>query len=109
MASLELIAGRLLQIEWAVRVTPEAPSVQGLVKMTDHAMDAGGGLATREFTARMATLADQEARVLKHDRLLREELAAKVKDRDNNNDKNKDNNNNNKDEGGAKTGAGGRG
>ncbi|CAK0891661.1 unnamed protein product [Prorocentrum cordatum] len=75
LASLELLARRVLQIERAVRVNPKAPSFQGLAKMTEHAPDEGGGLATREFTAHMAALAEQEARALKQNRLLREELA----------------------------------
>ncbi|CAK0846500.1 unnamed protein product, partial [Prorocentrum cordatum] len=82
LASLELLARRAAQIERAVRVNPKAPSFQGLAKMTEHALDEGGGLATRECTARMATLAEQEARILKQNRLLREELAAKAKDKE---------------------------
>ena len=42
-------------------------------------MDEGGGIATREFTAHMAAQAEAEARILKQNRLLREELEAKQK------------------------------
>ena len=43
--------------------------------MIEHALDA-----TREFTAHMATLAEAEARILKQNRLLREEIEHKNKD-----------------------------
>ena len=39
----------------------------------------GGGLATREFTTYMAGISEADARVLKQNRLLREELEAKAK------------------------------
>jgi hypothetical protein len=45
--------------------------------MVEHALDEGGGVATREFTAHMAQQAESEARILKQNRLLREELEAK--------------------------------
>ena len=79
-AGLELGARRLVMIERAVRVNPRAPSFEGFSKMTQHALDEGGGLATREFTAHMAQMAETEARILKQNRLFREELAAKKKD-----------------------------
>ena len=79
-AGLELGARRLVMIERAVRVNPRAPSFEGLGKMTQHALDEGGGLATREFTAHMAQMAETEARILKQNRLFREELASKKKD-----------------------------
>ena len=79
-AGLELGARRLVMIERAVRVNPRAPAFEGLSKMTQHALDEGGGLATREFTAHMAQLAENEARILKQNRLFREELAAKKKE-----------------------------
>ena len=66
-------------IERAVRVNPRAPSFVGLHKMIEHALDESGGVAAREFTAHMATLAEAEARVLKQNRLLREELEARRK------------------------------
>ena len=43
--------------------------------MTEHALDEGGGLATMEFTAHFAGIAEAEARVLKQNRLYRAELA----------------------------------
>ena len=79
VASFELVARRILMIERAVRVNPKAPSFVGLHKMIEHALDEGGGVATREFTAHMATLAEAEARILKQNRLLREELEARKK------------------------------
>ena len=99
LSCLELLARRVLQIERAVKVNPKAPSFQGLGKMIEHAMDEGGGIATRDFTAHMATLAAQEAQILKQNRLLREELAAKNKDKDKGNGKDK----------GGSSGAGGNG
>jgi hypothetical protein len=78
-ASLELASRRIIMIERAARVNPKAPSFQGLSKMVEHAMDEGGGVATREFTAHMAQQAESEARILKQNRLLREELDAKKK------------------------------
>ena len=79
VASLELVGRRIIMIERAVRVNPRAPSFVGLHKMIEHALDESGGVAAREFTAHMATLAEAEARVLKQNRLLREELEARRK------------------------------
>jgi hypothetical protein len=80
-ASLELAARRVIMIERAVRVNPKAPNFSGLSKMVEHSMDEGGGIATRDFTAHMAAQAESEARVLKQNRLLREELEAKRKEK----------------------------
>ncbi|CAK0887264.1 unnamed protein product, partial [Prorocentrum cordatum] len=76
LASLELFAWRVLQIERTERVIPKAPFVQGLAKMTEHALHDGGGLAMREVTAHMATPAEHVGRALKQNRLPREELVA---------------------------------
>ncbi len=81
-ASLELAARRIIMIERAVRVNSKSPSFVGLHKMIEHSLDEGGGIATREFTAHMATLAEAEARILKQNRLLREELDHKKKTED---------------------------
>ena len=78
-ASMELAGRRIIMIERAVRVNNKAPSFVGLHKMIEHALDEGGGIATREFTAHMATLAEAEARILKQNRLLREEIGLKQK------------------------------
>ncbi len=79
VAALELAARRIVMIGRAVRVNPKAPSFIGLRKMIEHALDEGGGVATRDFTAHMAMLAVAEARILKQNRLLREELGSKKK------------------------------
>jgi hypothetical protein len=78
-ASMELAGRRIIMIERAVRVNNKAPSFIGLHKMIEHALDEGGGIATREFTLHMATLAEAEARILKQNRLLREEIGMKQK------------------------------
>ena len=72
--------------------------------MTELAVDEGGGLATREVTARAATSAEQEARIFKQNRLLRVELVAMAKDACNPMDKDKNERN-----GAAPTGGGGSG
>ena len=78
-ACLELMARRALMIERAVKVNPKAPNFQGLQKMIEHSLDEGGGIATREFTKYMAEQAEAEGKVLKQQRLLREELASNHK------------------------------
>ena len=80
-AGLELAARRLVMIERAVRVNRKSPSFEGVSKMVQHSMDEGGGLATTECTAHMAHVAESEARVLKQNRLLREEMQLKRKDK----------------------------
>ena len=77
-AGLELAARRMVQIERAVKVNPKAPCFVGLTKMTQHALDEGGGLATSAFTKHMSTLAAADAQIMKQNRLLREELDAKL-------------------------------
>ena len=67
-------------IERAVKVSPRCPSFHGLHKMIEHSLEEGGGIATKEFTAHMAQMAEADARVLKQNRLYREELAAKKKE-----------------------------
>ena len=81
-AHLELVARRIVMIERAVKVNPKAPSFEGLHKMIEHDQDEKGGVATKQFTAHMAQQAEVEARILKQNRLLREELEAKKKDKD---------------------------
>ena len=78
-AAVELAGRRIIMIERAVKVSNKAPSCAGLHSMIEHALDEGGGIATREFTAHMATLPEAEARILKQNRLLREEIELKKK------------------------------
>ncbi len=47
--------------------------------MIEHALGEGGGVATKEFAAHVAMLAEGEAGVLKQNRLLREEFWRKIK------------------------------
>ena len=77
LAGIELMSRRLLQIERAVKASPRAPSFLGLEKMTQHAIDEGGGLATQEFTQHFATVAESDARIMRQQRLLRDELRAR--------------------------------
>ena len=79
LAAAELLGRRVVMIERAVRVNAKAPTFAGLHKMIEHSLDEGGGVATREFTAHMAQVAESEARILKQNRLLREELDSKRK------------------------------
>ena len=72
LASAELLARRILQIERAVRNNPAAPSFAGLERFTQHSLDQSGGLATTEFAQYTATQAQQDAQILKQQRLLRE-------------------------------------
>ena len=70
----EFLCRRVIQIQRAVRVNPRAPSFIGLHKMTEHSLDETGGVNTREFTQFFAAGAEAEARVLKQNRLFRNEL-----------------------------------
>ena len=79
VAAFELMARRLVMIERAVKVSPKAPSFTGLHRMIEHSLSEGGGVATKEFTSHMAEQAEKEARIMKQNRLLREELGAKDK------------------------------
>lgn len=63
-ASCELQAQRLLMVERAVRVTAKAPSFVGFHRMIDNSLEEGGGDAAREYTAHVARLAQEEARIL---------------------------------------------
>ncbi|CAK0843206.1 unnamed protein product, partial [Prorocentrum cordatum] len=80
--SLELAARRIVMIERAVKVNPKSPCFDGLHKMIEHNQDEKGGVATQQFTTYFAQQAEVEARVLKQNRLLREELEAKRKEKD---------------------------
>ena len=73
----ELMCRRVVQLQRAVRANPRAPDFTGLHKMIEHSMDEGGGIATQAFTAHMSSLAEADARILKQNRLLREELEKK--------------------------------
>ena len=73
LAAAEYLARRLVMIERVVRVNPRCPNFSGLNRLIEHSMDEGGGLATQEFTAHFAQVAEADARVLKQNRLLREE------------------------------------
>ena len=77
-AGAEYAARRLVMLERATKVNPKCPTFVGLHKMIEHSLDEGGGLATREFTAFMAQVAEAVARILKQNRLLREEMASKA-------------------------------
>ena len=46
----------------------------GLHKMIEHALDESGGVSTKDFTAHFASVAEADARVLKQNRLFRQEL-----------------------------------
>ena len=81
-AALELAARRIVMIERAVKVNPKSPCFDGLHKMIQHTQDERGGVATQQFTAHFAQQAEAEARILKQNRLLREELEAKRKEKD---------------------------
>ncbi len=70
----EFLCRRAIQIQRAVRSNPKAPNFVGLEKMTTHALDGRGGLATMAFTQHFATVAEADARILKQNRLLRAEL-----------------------------------
>ncbi len=70
----EYLCRRAVQIQRAVRVNPRAPSFLGLHKMIEHALDESGGVSTKDFTAHFATVAEADARVLKQNRLFRQEL-----------------------------------
>ena len=80
LAGLELAARRLVMIEWLVRINPKRPCFMELINMIEHALEEGAGIATRELTAHMASLAANDVRILKQGRLLREELDNKRKD-----------------------------
>lgn len=79
-AGAEHSASRLLVIERAVMVNPLAPVCSGLHKMIQRSLDEGGGVATRELTSLMAQLAEVDARIMKHNRLLGEEFSKKETD-----------------------------
>ena len=79
-AGAEYACRRLVMLERAAKVNPKCPTFVGLFKMIEHSLDEGGGLATREFTAFMAQVAEADARILKQNRLLREEMASKNTD-----------------------------
>lgn len=51
--------------------------------MVVNSLEEGGGVSTREFTAHMAEQAANEARILKQNRLLREEMDHRRKDEKN--------------------------
>ena len=75
----EYAARRLVMLEKAVAVNPKSPSFHGLHRLIEHSLSEGGGVATRDFTAYMSQVAEADARVLKQNRLYREELATKTK------------------------------
>jgi hypothetical protein len=74
LAGAEYLARRGIQIQRAVRNNPKAPSFVGLHRMLEHSLDETGGLATTDFTQHFATIAEADARVLKQNRLFRQEL-----------------------------------
>jgi hypothetical protein len=82
IAGAEFAARRVLMLERAARVNPRNPNFTGLHMMIQHSLEEGGGVATRAFTEHMARLAESEARILKQNRLLREETALKAKEKD---------------------------
>eukprot|EP00974_Lingulodinium_polyedra_P092354 8948270-Lingulodinium_polyedra.AAC.1 len=63
-------------LERAVRADPRASNFAGRGRLIEHCLDEGGGLATQEFAAHFAQLAEAKVRVLKQARMLREEKAA---------------------------------
>jgi hypothetical protein len=83
-AGAEYACRRLLMIERAVKGTnvfrmalasyPKVPSSAGLHKMIEQSLDESGGSMTVEFTPHIAKLSEAEARVMKQQRLLREEI-----------------------------------
>ena len=75
-ASGEFLCRRLLQLQRAVRANPRVPDFTGLHKMIEHHLDEAGGVTAREFTKHIAVEAESEARILKQNRLLREETKA---------------------------------
>jgi hypothetical protein len=75
-ASGEFLCRRLLQLQRAVRANPRSPDFTGLHKMIEHHLDEAGGVTAREFTKHIAVEAESEARILKQNRLLREETKA---------------------------------
>ena len=59
-----------------MRANPRVPDFTGLHKMIEHHLDEAGGVTAREFTKHIAMEAESEARILKQNRLPREETKA---------------------------------
>ena len=66
VASLELVIQRLVMVERAVKLNPKA------LRMIDHALSEGRGVTTKDLTAHIA---ENEARILKQNQLLGEEVS----------------------------------
>ena len=65
VASLALVTRRLVIIELAVKLN---------FHMIHHVRSEGSGVTPKDFTAHMAEIAEKVARILKQNRLLREEI-----------------------------------
>ena len=87
VASLQLASWRLVMIERAAKLNPKAPVIAGLHRMIGHALSEGDGVTTKGFTAHMAEIAEKEARILKPNRPLREEIGHRSKPDGSGNDK----------------------
>ena len=70
---VEHIARRILQLQRACRRNPRAPDYEGLSAYMDHAADTTGQIRSTEFDRHISTVLEAEARILKQQRLNREE------------------------------------
>ena len=72
-AGAEHICRRYLQLQRAVRRNPRAPDYEGLGAYLEHAMESSGNVRSQNFDKYVAGIMEAEARILKQQRLNREE------------------------------------
>jgi hypothetical protein len=80
LAGAEFMCRRILMIQKAVKMNPKCPAFGGLHRMIENNLDESGGLMTVEYTEHIAKLAEAEAKVLKSQRLYREEARSAKKE-----------------------------
>lgn len=72
------LAARRLMLERAVKPNSRTPNFLGLHRMVETAIDDCGHIQALEFSQHIASQAESEARILKQQRLLREELKGRA-------------------------------